>query len=1689
MQEKDKPSITETFDYSVAAIKRGDLHVGKRGLIWVIRNDPENVNAWLWLAYVTEDIKLKVACYQHVIQIDQTNETARKALKKYGQQKNMQVGKQDPKATIATRGPVISELEHIKKTETDDDPVKAKLDLSRRELLDLSLNNKLLNYKPLKTKGVVIIDEIPKEIYRILVTDGRLMSFSSVPEEEAEEESMLLEDESTESLGQPQESVNHERHTDSILQTPYTSSALQKRLLNTYYAARTYIEEQGVNILFIALGMLRWYDSQSSDLLRKAPIVLIPVELSRTDIQAKFRVQYSEEEIEENLSLRSKLQSDFGISLPKFPDSDELDLDKYFSDVSECISNMENWSVDEEAIALAFFSFGKFLMYKDLASDQWSEKAKPEDHFLLRRLLHQGFKQDDSLLDEEHDIDTLVSPDETFQVVDADSSQSLAILEANKGHNLVIQGPPGTGKSQTITNLIAEAIGHGKTALFVSEKAAALEVVKRRLDQVGLGDACLELHSHKTNKKVFLNELRRSLELGQPYPGDFVDIHDLRRTQQQLNAYSKAVNTEVGDSQLTPYEIYGQLIQAREFVSEIEMPKLNIEGLEEWSFIEINHALSMIEELQLLLEKMGRPIDHPFWGSRKSLLMPAAKDEILEQLSKSSIMLHSLRKQADSLSNTMMLPIPATVGAILARIAIVEYLETAPDLEFADVAENNWINESAEIALAIDTGIEITKLRQQYAEILKENSWNENVIELRETLIQYGEKWWRGLSSNYREAKHEICNLFQGECPKAYHRKLEILNAIIAMKSLIPIVEGFESNGKALFGSKWNSTNSEWNILYEIFHWLKDLHIKVNEGRLPPEIINFVSTKPDIEKLQARSNSLLNSLQEYEKACEDLINLLEINQALVFGKENTLINSPLVKQAQIISVWQQEIDRFQEFITFRTQCRKLSDNNLQEIATIAIKWHDAEKYLYDLLKISWLNALIQRAMKERPILAEFDGEIHNHALRKFCDLDTKLLSKNRIRLAYEHWTSLPKHQAGGQLGVLAREFAKKRRHKPIRSLIAEAGNVIQVIKPVFMMSPLSVAKFIMPETVEFDMVIFDEASQVKPVDAFGAILRSKQLIVVGDDKQLPPTSFFETTIDVDEDYSESPTADLESILGLSLAQGMPQKMLRWHYRSQHESLITVSNFEFYDDKLVIFPSPDKDKREVGLVYHYLPNTEYGRGKNRSNIGEAKEVANAVMEHARQSPDLTLGVAAFSISQRDAIRDQLEILRRMDPNLEPFFRSHPEEPFFIKNLENVQGDERDVIFISVGYGRTHEGKISMNFGPLNQDGGERRLNVLITRARRRCEVFTNLQAEDIDLSRTQARGVQVLKRFLKYADSGDLDLSIPTGKEPDSPFEEAVASKLQQLGYRVEAQVGSGGFYIDLAIIDEDHPGRYVLGIECDGATYHSAKSARDRDRLRQEILENLGWRIHRIWSTDWFRNPERETQKLEKSIAAARLSQSIVETPIENQEPHQDTQSNGIGRKKPNPREKPAVRVLKYQTTNLRNARYKEKLHEVSRAQMAEWIRQVVEVESPVHKEEIARRIINCAGVKRLGRRIKQRFELGLMDAERKALVTRRGDFLWRNSMQTPEIRTRVSLPSSSKKIEFIAPEEIEIAILQVVDACYGIEKEDIPSEVCQLIGFQRTTEGMSSVVNSIINSMIKAGKLTNQGAYLALPD
>lgn len=432
--------------------------------------------------------------------------------------------------------------------------------------------------------------------------------------------------------------------------------------------------------------------------------------------------------------------------------------------------------------------------------------------------------------------------------------------------------------------------------------------------------------------------------------------------------------------------------------------------------------------------------------------------------------------------------------------------------------------------------------------------------------------------------------------------------------------------------------------------------------------------------------------------------------------------------------------------------------------------------------------------------------------------------------------------------MLRGEMKRKRGHMPIRKLVNLTGSAVQSIKPVFMMSPLSVAQFLEPGAVEFDLVIFDEASQVEPVDALGAIARADQLGVVGDEQQLPPTRFFSKLGLTDEELDEveetgAGGADIESILGLALARGLHDRMLRWHYRSRHHSLIAVSNAEFYDHRLFIVPSPLGNDSQLGLSFHKVPGGTFDRGRSRRNRIEAKVVADAIADHALNRPNQTLGVAAFSVSQRDAILDELEMIRsghRDRERIEQFLADHPAEPFFIKNLENVQGDERDVIMISIGYAPDDHGAFAMNFGPLNLDGGERRLNVLITRAKKRCRVFSSIIADQIDLGRTKARGVAALKVFLRYAETGILDTAgSHSDGATDSPFEDSVKAALEKHGHTIQTQVGTAGFFIDLAVVDPRLPGRYLLGIECDGATYHSARSARERDRQRQESLKTM----------------------------------------------------------------------------------------------------------------------------------------------------------------------------------------------------------------------------------------------------------
>ncbi len=526
---------------------------------------------------------------------------------------------------------------------------------------------------------------------------------------------------------------------------------------------------------------------------------------------------------------------------------------------------------------------------------------------------------------------------------------------------------------------------------------------------------------------------------------------------------------------------------------------------------------------------------------------------------------------------------------------------------------------------------------------------------------------------------------------------------------------------------------------------------------------------------------------------------------------------------------------------------------------------------------AWLvmESLARRLGEEHEPLRRMDARRLNDIIGQYRRLDAEVMQLRRRLIAAElaqarppEGQQAPRKRDLTEMALLRNELKKSRRHVPIRQLMRRAGNALRTLMPCFMMSPLSVAQYLEPGVLDFDVILMDEASQLKPEHALGAIARAGQMVIVGDPKQLPPTNFFERLEQEEDEEVDEAVQTAESILDLG-AHALPTKMLRWHYRARHESLIRFSNQRFYKGQLVVFPSATQGGARQGIGFHFVEDGLFEKGVNAA---EARRVAEAAAHYLRMDAR-SVGVAAMNRKQAELITDLLDRMAQDDPVLAKRLNDEDDhEPFFVKNLENVQGDERDVIIISMTYGPANPGgRVAQRFGPINRDDGWRRLNVLFTRARERMEIFSSMKAHDVVAGKNSKLGVHALHEFLHYAETGNLPQLDDTAErphEPESPFEEAVLAALRARGYDCVPQVGVDGYYIDIGVRDPEEPGRFILGVECDGARYHSLRSARDRDIIRQKHLENLGWRIHRIWSTDWFRAPERELALLERKITA-----------------------------------------------------------------------------------------------------------------------------------------------------------------------------------------------------------------------------
>lgn len=1547
------------------------------------------------------------------------------------------------------------------------DIILPKLEASRKELLDLGMRNTLLNYKVPKARGLHIVQEQSSSIFDILVKQNKGMSFLGRPGKDDSEE--LFE------LPPLSDSELQDAYNDTRLQTNESEQKLQTKVLNTYYFAKTSIEEQGVNTLFLSLGMLNWFEKGNTEDVRMAPLVLIPVTLERSSATERFRLRYTGAEIGANLSLQAKMMVDYNLTIPDLPEDEDLDIANYFKEIQERISHLENWKVDQDAIELGFFSFGKFMIYHDLDSAKWPDNKKPFDHPILQSLFGSGFNEAQPTVGEEHRLDEETDADKLLQVVDADSSQVISMLAVHEGRNMVIQGPPGTGKSQTITNLIANAVGNGKKVLFVAEKMAALEVVKRRLDSINLGEACLELHSHKANKRELHAELKRILELGKPTAAHLEEeVRLLEPIIKELSAYSNEVNRPIGQSGLSAHDVMGHLLKINNKNAAYKFQKVIIEDLSSWDSRKMQDYELIAEQIQVRLNKIGQPEKLIFYGSGITVFLPKdeelAKDLLLAAITKTENLINASR----TLSDFVEFQAPLDVAEVRKLLVVAEWAAKNPGLTSMSISENAWINNQADIADVLETGSSLKELHSKFDPVFIPEAWSQDVLEIRQNLIAHGNKWYKFLIGDYKKSVKKLASLLNTVMPDDIQKKLDLVNTLMEGKRLAAALESYDALGNRLFKHQWQKQKSDWEALKKGANYLQSVHSSIQQGHVQKEILLLLEKNKNIGTIAQYTSNLNTITDEQSKAFDALFKHLD------FGG-NGIENFKLSAQVSVLNQWLQQLPEIQKIVLWNV----LKEDVVKQGAGFLVKavenWADAASHLKTALQKTWYDYLLEQAMLNSPELRKFERSTHEDVISKFKRIDVLKQYYNRAKVALKHWEGVPKQDGGGQINILKSEFNRKVRHMPIRKLIQEAGTAIQAIKPVIMMSPMSIANFLSPESIDFDLVIFDEASQVRPVDALGAILRGKQIVVVGDTKQMPPTSFFDK-LNTETEDEENVTADMQSILGMCDAQGAPQRMLRWHYRSRHESLISLSNQEFYENKLVIFPSPGS-KNRMGLSFNHLPDTFYDKGKTRTNPKEAEKVADAVIEHALRTPKLSLGVVAFSTAQMQAIQNAIEVRRRKNPEVESYFRAHANEPFFVKNLENVQGDERDVIFISIGYGRTEDGKVPMSFGPLNNEGGERRLNVLITRAKNRCEVFTNLTSSDMTIGPNAKFGIRALKSFLYFAQHGKFESDSEEAPYKPQPFEKIVAETLRNAGYIVREKVGSAGFYIDMAVVDAANPGRYLLGINCDGKSYQAAKSTRDRDRLRNTVLEGMGWNLLNVWSLDWFRNPAGELNLLIDTIERAKTQAEQNDT-IE--EELMEELKNLIREERV---EELDVVYPAYELANLPPDVAHQELHMFPLVKLGNWVHDVVLVESPVHFEEMARRIADANGISKIGSRVRASLTAAADYAVSSGLISRKGDFLWHPAKELNTIRDRSLLSGNSRKIAYITPEEINHAVVKVVGDSVAIQADNAVLLVAKLLGYGRATEDMRKHIIDVIEYSKAIESIYQDGLFLKVKD
>ena len=1481
------------------------------------------------------------------------------------------------------------------------------------------------------------------------------------------------------SLSKIYEGINKESIWNTLIKSEFQNHRIRTYLdeatlsgviSNLYRSARTSMEENGANTLYLAIGFLKWYESGISEKPRYAPLVMLPVDIIRKSAQRGYVFRLRDEEPQFNVTLLEMLRMNFGMTVtgldPLPLDAHGIDIKMVFHIIRQMVMDKPRWDVEELAF-MGIFSFTQFIMWNDIRNRVDDLKRNKIVSSLISGQME--WKSDISFPSPDV-LDDTVAPVDLAVPISADSSQLGAIYAAGQGHSFVLHGPPGTGKSQTITNIIANALYQGKSVLFVAEKMAALTVVEKRLSAIGLGDFCLELHSNKARKKDVLDQLEKALNVGRIKPPEsyrdeadtiFLLRHELNDTVRELHK-PRSFGFSVYEA-VSRAEQYAGYPDCMVFTSE-QINALTSQRYSRWQDL-----CNMLSAAGL---SCGGIYNHALREYKNPHYSQSEKADIEVKLKTYHAGLFDLREEAGQVSTVLQLGSIKTFVQFKGISEICSHLSTAIRIPAAVLKYKDLSACEGRIIAVCAAGRRRDAIKEEICAAFSEQLLS---FDAEMALLQWNQaeaSWFlpkmlgkSKIAKSIRLYALDKKGYSKTETPKylelvsEYHKNVDIV------KNSATLLDD-------LFGVIFDNRYCDWSLIEHITKLAVNLQKTVKtivEDEICEETaIEFLSKTLD----QNHDRFIKENQLEWEKLVGLFNKLIELGNVLSEQFKNPF-NQWYIESDWIYSMsekssrWIANLGGLRDYCGYLQVKSELDAEGLQTVYAALEFDKVKEKDLIGAFIRSISKSCAVQIIDNTPVLNSFHGNLFSQKIEKYRAITKQYETLTKQELAARLSAQIPVLNTGvsgsSEIGILQRAIKSGGRMMPVRKLFESIPNLLRKLCPCMLMSPISVAQYLDPKYPAFDLVVFDEASQLPTSEAVGAIARGSELIVVGDPKQLPPTSFF-TSNQVDEENYEK--EDLESVLDDCLALSMPQEHLRWHYRSRHESLIAFSNRKYYDNKLYTFPSPNDMVSQVRLV---PVEGFYDRGKTKQNKAEAEAIIHEILRRL-SNPALknkSIGVVTFSSVQQNLISDMLEVEFGKHPDLDEI-ANNAEEPIFIKNLENVQGDERDVILFSVGYGPDEQGRVALNFGPLNREGGWRRLNVAVSRAKYEMLIFSVLKPEQIDLNRTRSDGLAGLKAFLEFAARGISSLpDIDRKNEMSEGVVEVIAKRIRNLGYTVHTNIGCSGYHVDIGIIHPDNPDAYLLGILCDSINYQNGGTALDRNNTQEAVLRGLGWNISRVWILDWWDNPEKELERIQLVIDAASKENTIEKHTVTESLTTQPLAFEKIE----NPVSDEAVRFYKIAqiplvSDYLGNPEFFASYESTSI--IRQQIETVLAVESPIHREVLCKRVLEAWGISRMGARINRRFEA--LFSTMRLRYTKWGNaiFFW-NAQTDPQQFKDFRAPSSDDKsrrnLELIPPEEIAAAIKSILSQQIGLEKEDLDREVSRVFGFARCTEAMQKCI------------------------